>query len=162
MLDFMLNVYNIKYVIYNMVCKMAFQERIEWLTLLAMTIAYGIYFSLVAAYPAGPSLMETLWLFAKVSLVHVAVVSICSLFLAITNAKEAQARGDERDRAISRRGASIAYYVLLTGVIIVGVVMPFENPPAAKMVNATLLVLVIAESIRHVVMLISYRKGWNG
>ena len=141
---------------------MAFQERIEWLTLLAMAVAYGIYFSMVAAYPAGPSLIETLLLFAKVSAVHIVFVIIGSIVIALSFRKEAQARSDERDRAVSRRGASVAYYVLLCGVILVGVVMPFEEPPAAKMINSTLFILVIAEAVRHVVMLVSYRRGWNG
>ena len=141
---------------------MAFQEKIEWLTLLAMAVAYGIYFSLVAAYPAGPTLVETLWLFAKISVVQIIVVVIGAIILALASRKDGQAKSDERDRAISRRGATIAYYVLLIGVILVGVVMPFEQPAAAKIVNASLLILVIAEAVRHVVMLVSYRRGWHG
>lgn len=141
---------------------MAFQEKIEWLTLSAMAVAYGIYFSLVAAYPDGPTLIETLWLFAKISGAQIIVVTFGAIILALAFRKDGQAKSDERDRAISRRGASIAYYVLLIGVILVGVVMPFEQPPAAKMINATLFVLVIAEAVRHVVMLVSYRRGWHG
>ncbi len=141
---------------------MAFQEKIEWLTLTAMVIAYGIYFSLVAAFPTGPTLMETLWLFARISVAQIIVVTIGAILLALAFRNESQAKSDERDRAISRRGAAIAYYVLLIGVILVGVVMPFEQPPAAKMVNASLFILVIAEAVRHVVMLVSYRRGWNG
>lgn len=141
---------------------MAFQEKIEWLTLSAMAVAYGVYFTLVANYPDGPTLVETLWLFAKISVAQIVVVTVGAILLALAFRKEGQAKSDERDRAISRRGASIAYFVLLTGIILVGVIMPFEQPPAAKMVNASLLILVIAEAVRHVVMLVSYRRGWNG
>jgi uncharacterized membrane protein len=140
----------------------AFQERIEWLTLLAMSVAYLVYFSMVASYPDGPTLMQTLWLFAKVSVAHVAIVVAGAIALAVANRKDAEARSDERDRAISRRGASIAYYVLLVGAIVVCLVIPFERPPAAKIVNTGLLAIVIAEMVRHIVMLVSYRRGWHG
>jgi multisubunit Na+/H+ antiporter MnhG subunit len=140
---------------------MAFRERIEWLTLLAMVAAYGYYFVAVIGYPDGPSLWETLWLFAKISVAHVIVVIIGSSYLAIKWRKEAQAKADERDRAISRRGAAIAYYFLMSGMVIVGVIMPFSDQ-GAKLVNTALFALVIAEFVRHVVVLASYRRGWNG
>jgi uncharacterized membrane protein len=140
----------------------AFQEKIEWLTLLAMVGVYAVYFSLIASYPDGPTLTETLWLFAKVSVVHVTIVTAGAVALAVVNRKDAGGRSDERDRAISRRGASIAYYVLLVGAILVCMVMPFEQPSAAKIINAGLFAIVIAEMVRHVVMLISYRRGWHG
>ena len=141
---------------------MAFQEKIEWLTLLAMAVVYAVYFSMVAAYPDEPTLIQTLWLFAKVSVVHVVIVTVGAIALAVLNRRDASARSDERDRAISRRGASIAYYVLLIGAIIVCMVLPFEQPPTAKIINAGLLAIVIAEMVRHIVMLISYRRGWHG
>ena len=141
---------------------MAFQEKIEWLTLLAMAVVYAVYFNMVAAYPDEPTLIQTLWLFAKVSVVHVVIVTVGAIALAVLNRRDASARSDERDRAISRRGASIAYYVLLIGAIIVCMVLPFEQPPTAKIINAGLLAIVIAEMVRHIVMLISYRRGWHG
>jgi multisubunit Na+/H+ antiporter MnhG subunit len=140
---------------------MAFRERIEWLTLTAMVIAYGYYFTMVVGYPSGPSLMETLWLFAKISIAHAIFVIIGSIFIAIKWRGEAQAKADERDRAISRRGAAIAYYFLMVGMILVGVIMPFTEQ-GAKLVNTALFALVIAEFARHAVVLLSYRRGWNG
>jgi uncharacterized membrane protein YbjE (DUF340 family) len=124
----------------------AFQEKIEWLTLLAMAVVYAVYFSMVAAYPDEPTLIQTLWLFAKVLVVHVVIVTVGAIALAVLNRRDASARSDERDRAISRRGASIAYYVLLIGAIIVCMVLPFEQPPTAKSINAGLLAIVISPS----------------
>jgi multisubunit Na+/H+ antiporter MnhG subunit len=140
---------------------MAFRERIEWLTLLVMVFAYGYYFTRVVGYAGGPTLMETLWLFAKVSIVHAIVVIIGSIIIAVKWRKEAQAKSDERDRAISRRGSAIAYYVLMVGMILVGVIMPFTDQ-GAKLVNTALFALVIAEFVRHAIVLISYKRGWNG
>jgi len=43
----------------------------------------------------------------------------------------------------------------------VGVVMPFSDP-APKIVNAALLAIVLAETVRHVLIVTSYRRGWHG
>lgn len=57
----------------------------------------------------------------------------------------------ERDRAIIRRGSTIGYYVLIAGTILVGVVMPFSEPPW-KIVNTALLAIVIAELCHRLVV----------
>src|SRR3546814_4001834 len=69
-----------------------------------------------------------LMLFGGVTVVQAIVVAIVSAVLAIRARREAQAKPDERDRAIARRGASAAYFVLMVGMILVGVVMPFGDP----------------------------------
>lgn len=79
----------------------------------------------------------------------------------MTATREANAPADERDRAIDRRAANVAYYVLLIGMILVAVVMPF-SAPAWKIVNAGLAAIVTAEVVRHVLILLSYRRGWHG
>jgi Na+-translocating ferredoxin:NAD+ oxidoreductase RnfD subunit len=55
----------------------------------------------------------------------------------------------------------IGYYVLLVGMLVVGVAMPFTEP-AWKIVNAALLAVVLAEVVRDGVILLSYRRGWHG
>ena len=65
------------------------------------------------------------------------------------------------DRAIERRGASLAYYVLICGMILVGIVMPFSEAPW-KIINAALAAIVIAEAVHHGFVLLSYRRGWHG
>ena len=77
-----------------------------------------------------------------------------AIAIAVTAVKEAEARSDERDRAIARRGATIGYYVLIAGMILVGVVMPFSEPPW-KIVNTALLTIVLAETAHQAVVLLS-------
>src|SRR3546814_4817252 len=112
---------------------MAFREKLAWVTLGSMLIAYTIYFSLLAtvfdpSLPDGPRTVQMLMLFGGVTVVQAIVVAIVSAVLAIRARREAQAKPDERDRAIARRGASAAYFVLMVGMILVGVVMPFGDP----------------------------------
>ena len=145
---------------------MAFKEKLAWVTLGSMLIAYSIYFSLLALYfdpslPAGPRTLQMLMLFGGVTIAQAVVVAIVSAVLGVQARREAQAKPDERDRAIARRGASVAYFVLMVGMILVGVVMPFGDP-RWKIINAALLSLVIAEAVRYILIIVSYRRGWHG
>jgi hypothetical protein len=140
---------------------MAYRERTAWLTLVCMALAYTVYFSLVALRPTAMTLFDILWTFGTVSATQAVVVIVGSIALALNAGPAANRDADERDKAIARRGASAAYYVLMVGMILVGVVMPFGDP-APKTVNTALLALVVAEGVRLVIMVASYRRGWHG
>lgn len=142
---------------------MAFREKMAWLTLATMAVAYGIYFSLIGRPGAAgaPRLLDIVWTFGPIAAAQAIVVIIGAVLLAITARREARAPADERDRAIARRGSGIAYYILLVGMILVGIVMPFSDTPF-RIVNAALAAIVLAEAVRHIVILLSYRRGWHG
>jgi len=142
---------------------MAFREKMAWLTLVTMLVAYGVYFGIVGpAVRFGEGrMLDIIWSFGLVATAHAIAVIIGAIAIAVTATKEAQAKADERDRAIARRGATIGYYVLIVGMILVGVVMPFSDPPW-KIVNTALLAIVLAETVNNVVVLLSYRRGWHG
>lgn len=142
---------------------MAFREKIAWLTLVTMLVAYGVYFGVVgpAAGFGRAHMVNIIWSFGIVAAVQAVIMAVGAIAIAVTATKEAQAPADERDRAIARRGATIGYYVLIVGMIVVGVVMPFSEPPW-KIVNAALLAIVLAEAAHQAVVLLGYRRGWNG
>lgn len=141
---------------------MTYAEKTSWLTLIAMVIAYSLYFGLViAGHPAGMSLVAMLWLFGPIAATQAVVVIVGYAWLATEARKSPRARVDERDRAIAARGTKISYYVLLAGTILVGVVMPFTEP-AIKIVNTALFAIVIAELVGLLVVVTSYRRGWHG
>ena len=50
---------------------------------------------------------------------------------------------------------------MMTGMIIVGVIMPFTDS-GTKIANTALFAIVVAEIINDVMVLISYRRGWHG
>jgi cytochrome b561 len=139
---------------------MAYREKAAWLTLLCMLVAYGIYFPMMALRETPPTLFDILWSFGIIAGLQAVAVIIGHIVLAIQTDAAAR-RADERDKAIARRGASAGFYVLMAGTILVGVVMPFTEPPA-KIVNTTLLALVIAQAVSLVLVLLSYRRGWHG
>ncbi len=141
---------------------MTYKEKFSWLTLVAMVLAYALYFGLIlAGHPAGTSLLAMLWLFGPIAATQGTIVLIGSIWLTVEARKLPRARVDERDRAIAARGATISYYVLLTAMIVVGVVMPFSEPPI-KIVNTALFGIVLAELVGLIVVVTSYRRGWHG
>ncbi len=106
---------------------MTYTEKTSWLTLVAMVLAYSLYFGLIiAGHPAGSDRFAMLWLFGTIAAKQAVVVIIGSIWLAAAARKLPSARVDERDRAIAARGAKISSYVLLTAMIVLGVVMPFS------------------------------------
>ena len=142
---------------------MAFREKIAWLTLGTMLVAYAAYFGVVgpAAGFGRSGLVDVIWSFGPVAATQALVVLAGSAVLAIAARREARAPADERDRAIARRGSTMGYFVLLAGMILVGVLMPFSEP-AWKIVNCALAAIVAAEAVRYAVILLSYRRGWHG
>ena len=141
---------------------MTYKEKASWLMLVAMVLAYSLYFGLIiAGHPAGKSLFAMLWLFGTIAATQAVVVIIGCIWLAIEARKLPRARIDERDRAIAARGTATFYYVLLTAMIVVGVVMPFTEPPI-KIVNTALFGIVLAELVGLIVVVTSYRRGWHG
>jgi uncharacterized BrkB/YihY/UPF0761 family membrane protein len=142
---------------------MAFREKMAWLTLGTMLVAYGVYFGIVgpAAGFGERRMLDIIWSFGLVAAAHAVAVIVGAIAIALTATKGAEARADERDRAIARRGATMGYYVLILGMILVGVVMPFSEPPW-KIVNTALLAIVLAEVVHQTVVLLSYRRGWHG
>lgn len=138
---------------------MAWREKTAWITLLAMIATYGAYFSLISQAHMSPIAM--LELFGGLTVALTICVIVVTAVMAVLAGRDARGQPDERDRAVARRGASIAYYVLLVGVISVGVIMPFEEQ-GWGITNAALLVLVAAEAVRQIVVVASYRRSWHG
>lgn len=141
---------------------MNFREKTAWLNVIAMTVAYIVYFGLLlSGHPAGREVLPMLWLFGSIAVAHAITVIVGTIILSAQAPKSERARADERDRAIRRRGAAAGYYVLLVGMIVVGVYMPFVDS-GVSLANCGLLAIVLAELVNSVVVLMSYRRGWHG
>jgi hypothetical protein len=135
-------------------------ESRAWLQIWAMGPPYAVYFALQLLRPdlfEHLSLFERLACFAAASLTHAAITLIGMAWLKWKERGE-HLFADERDRAIEGRAAMPAYYVLMAGVIAVGVVMPFYDT-GWKLVNTALLFIVVAEMLRHALIALAYRKA---
>jgi len=138
---------------------MSYREKIAWLSLMAMAVAYGPYFLLAARGPGSweplPQL-HPLGLFALVSIVRMLILGAGYLYLRFGSPREERLPLDERDRAIEHRSISAAYYVLIAGMILVGCLMPFSST-GWTIVNAAIFWIVAAEIVHYGVVVASYR-----
>jgi len=139
---------------------MPYREKTAWLSLLAMAVAFVPYFAIVQADSHSstslPSLRQ-LALFAVAAVVQMAILGVGHLYLNHGSPGEARTPPDERDVAIMRRSISSAYYVLIGGMILVGCVMPF-NSSGWTIINAALVMIVLAEVVHYGVVVASYRR----
>lgn len=139
---------------------MAYREKTAWLTLVAMCVAFIPYFALAAmqshAAQTIPNLRQ-LGLFALAALLQIAIMVAGHVYLRLRSPEDAIAPPDERDRAIMNRSMTCAYYVLITGMILVGCVLPF-NSGGWTIINSALLMIVTAEFVHYGVLVFHYRR----
>ena len=139
---------------------MPYREKTAWLSLIAMAITFGPYFAISAAGvlpgDAMPNLRQ-LGLYAAAAIVQMLILGAGYLYFRRGSPEEARIPPDERDRAIAAHAVSAAYYVLITGMILVGVIMPFISS-GWTIVNAALLTIVIAEVVRDGIVVACYRR----
>lgn len=143
---------------------MAYREKLAWLELVGMVIAYGGYFigvELVDPAPGRPETLTYVALFGAATVVRLLILATGWLALRTQMGSDARAKPDERDRSIARRGAAIGYYVLMGLMLWVGVVLPLTDTGWA-VANSALAAIIIAEIVRDAVVVVSYRRGWHG
>ncbi len=137
---------------------MSYREKIAWLSLIAMALAYGPYFTLAMRGPVRweplPHL-HPLGLFAMASIGRMLILGAGYLYLRLSPGQE-RLPMDERDRAIEHRSISAAYYVLIAGMILVGCFMPFSST-GWTIVNAAVFWIVAAEVVHYGIVVTSHR-----
>jgi hypothetical protein len=139
---------------------MPYREKSAWLYLIAMTVTYGPYFTLVSIgfLPSRPLPdLRQLALFGATTIIQLIILGAGHLILMSASSKEDRTPPDERDLAITRRSTTSAYNLLLGGMILVGVIMPFTSGGWA-IVHAALFMIIAAEILRYTVMVFSYRR----
>ena len=136
----------------------AIQRKTAWLSLLAMAVTFGPYFTMTATRASEPlPNLRQLGLFAVTAIVQMLILGVGHLYLRRGFVQEARMPLDERDQAIMRRSVSSAYYVLIAGMILVGCVMPFKSG-GWSIINAALFMIITAEVVHYGVVVFSYRR----
>ncbi len=162
-LDVMYIIFNMKHTIhYNQPMdssenQMPYREKVAWLSLIAMVVTMGPYFLIFARAHFGDEVpnFRQLGLYGAAAVVQMIILGIGHLYLRSTAPQEASMPPDERDLAISRHATSTAYYALLVGMIVVGIVMPFTSH-GWSIINAAILTIVAAEVVHQGVIALSY------
>jgi hypothetical protein len=126
------------------------------LMLWTMIPIYLVYFAIQVAAPAWlTGILPRIACLAAASGGHGIVYLICLLVL-MARERGQGLHADERDRAIEASATLIAYYVLMAGTVVVGMVMPFTKT-GWSLVNAALLWIVLAEALRNLLIVRGYR-----
>lgn len=141
---------------------MPLQEKRAWLALISSVVVYGAYFTLIARLQEDEQdVVYMLLLFAIATVSHALITVVGTTMLTFRNRAAAKDGPDERDRAIARGAAAVAYSVLMVEMVVVGIVMPF-NSAGWGITSAALLAMVVSEVVRHAVTVVNYRRGWHG
>jgi hypothetical protein len=135
---------------------MPFREKSAWISLLSISLIYGVYFwSVVHAGPhAGfhfGSLLATV-----IALIVVQIV--LHIVVAIAAPKDAKAPRDEREKLIELKASRFAYSGLVTAIAL-ACFFGALDPPIVFNTNALLFVLVTAELMRTSCQIIQFRRG---
>ena len=135
---------------------MPFREKSAWISLISISLIYGIYFwSVIHAGPhAGfhfGSLLATV-------IVLIVVQVVLHIVVALAAPKEAKAPRDEREKLIELKATRIAYAGLATSVAC-ACFFGALDPPIVFNTNSLLFILVTAELLRTSCQIIQYRRS---
>ncbi|MEO7202668.1 MAG: hypothetical protein ABI431_07545 [Candidatus Tumulicola sp.] len=137
---------------------MAYREKITWLSLGAIAVAFVPYFTIVALRMQNETaLVPQLELYTIAVAIQLLVLGAGYWYLRRQSPGDAAMPPDERDTAIVNRSTTTAYYVLMAGTIVVGCIMPFSNRGFA-IVNAAFFAIIVAQVVRYSVAAASYRR----
>lgn len=138
---------------------MVFREKIDWLTMAVIALAFGWY---AIVFPWGlrgvPALAAQGGLLLVVLIAMTLVLTVAAILLALHRPRDANAAADERDREITRKATTRAYYVLIigaSGCFALG----YWMGDVAAVLNGLLGSIVAAELVRLASQLHLYRRG---
>ena len=140
---------------------MAFREKLAWISVATMTLVYGWYFWTV--FPLARAGAGGWFHYAKLlqgTIITVVVLQVVlTIAVAIFSPREAQAAEDEREKLIALKGTRTAYFVLVTGALLVSVWGIFFGTNAVLLGNDALLAVVVANLVKDVTQIVHYRLG---
>lgn len=138
---------------------MAFKEKIAWAALISTLVIWGAYFSLVVAHGgSGHPRVSLMVAFIACAVLQAVVMAGVATLAAILSPGDANAPADERDRAISRRATSFAYYFVLSAIFALIVVLHM-GMTIIQTIFTLFAIVVVAEAIHYGAQVIGYRRG---
>lgn len=140
---------------------MSFREKIHWVALISLVLAFGWYFLTypwaVAGRPEGMYVAAGMLL--PVTIIFLVPMIAGSAFFAARSPREANLKEDEREATIHLRGTHLAYYPLVLGVW-ANIFALINGLNYGWSVNILLATLVLSELVRVASQLYYYRRGY--
>ncbi len=139
---------------------MPYREKTAWLYLAAMAVTFGPYFAVVATGTFAGAPMPNfrqLAFYGVVAVAQMLILGVGHLVLRSRSPEEACMPLDERGLAIERHSMSLAYYALMAGMILVGILMPFLES-GWTIVNAAIFAIFVAQVLQNGAVVVAYRR----
>ncbi len=138
---------------------MAFREKIAWAAFITTVIAWGGYFAVVVSQSGQSAHSAYLfWLFVAATGAQAVLMAAAAIIWSIRAPGEANARPDERDRAVGQRATGVAYLIVILALIGVIVWLHF-GLHGRNTVFALVGVFMLGEAARFGAQAIGYRRA---
>lgn len=140
---------------------MSFREKILWTTLISGIAPYLWYFGSVGQALATGTGAVSLTISGLVNaiIVGLIIMIVAVVVIAIANRGGGSMIPDEREHRIERRGISISYHMLCTGVVLT-IGAAWVGCSAVIIVHIITLAFILAEMTRLIVEIHGLRRGY--
>ncbi|MBI1361039.1 MAG: hypothetical protein GC155_12250 [Alphaproteobacteria bacterium] len=144
---------------------MSFRETSAWITLISITLCFGVYYGALLTGLVSIRTWGPLHLGIGCIVALVALQAGLNLAVAIRNPKEARTPRDERERLIDARSHTIGYYVMMVGmaVALVFTHLPIHGGEVRGIiidtVNFGIGVMVVAALTVAIAQIVMFRRG---
>ncbi len=138
---------------------MSFEEKRNWVFLVATAIAYVVYVAIILGRARGIPITEVPYAWPLIGSIGLAIVaSIAGSILAAMSAPTEADKKDERDARIHRYGEVIGYTTSSIGIVgALGLTM--AEAAHFWIGNAIYLSFVLAAQVSTAMKLVAYRRG---
>jgi archaellum biogenesis protein FlaJ (TadC family) len=141
-----------------MLNNMSFREKSTWISfLLLLLIAVPFFYQFVRIESGVSSSQALFHLFLLLVIVFVVGEIVLHALIAMQSPRDARAPKDERERLIDLKAMRVAFFVLMTGALLVIVLVHFPVDRFA-ILQALLFAVVVAELAMLGARLVYYRR----
>lgn len=138
---------------------MSFREKSAWITLVTVLAAGSVFFTAVfTGHMATPGMAGLHY--SLISLLILVLGQVVLRLIAwMMSGRDERAARDERELQIQWRANSMAYYVLLLGLLIVGVFLHLVRMSVPELISYLLLCIGVATVASAIAQIIMLRRG---
>ncbi len=138
---------------------MSFREKSAWITLVTVLPAGSVFFGAAFTGQFDRHRMAGLH-FSMISLLILVLGQVVVRLLAwMLSRRDERAARDERELKIQWRANSLAYYVLLFGLLVVGVLLHIMEMSVPELISYLLLAIAAATLASAIAQIVMFRRG---
>jgi hypothetical protein len=142
-----------------MLSNMSFREKSTWISfVLLLAISIPFFYQFVRIESGGMSSEGSFHLFLALVIVFIVGEIVLHAIIAMQSPRDARAPKDERERLIDLKATRAAFFVLMTGALLVIVMVHFPVD-RLEILQALLLSVVVAELTMLGARIVYYRRA---